>query len=76
MLKKDKPLPPLIPETSTECFQFMIRRWWLQNIICDHKYKIQKIEWKPASELLGTRDHYLETWQCEYCGRLWYRSHE
>lgn len=76
MFKKDKMMPPLVPETRTEYFQFWLRRWWLQNIICDHKYEIQKIELKPASELWGTREHYVETWKCEYCGRLYHRSYE
>ena len=76
MLKQDKLPLSLVPETRADYFRFVLHRLWMQNVICDHKYKIQKIEWEPASELWGTREHYLETWQCEYCGRLYRRSHE
>ena len=60
MLKKDKLPLSLVPETRADYFRFVLHRLWMQNVICDHKYRIQKIEWKPASELWGTREHYRQ----------------
>lgn len=54
MSKKDKLPLPLVPETRADYFRFVLHRLWMQNVICDHKYKIQKcLAENPVTLVMG-----------------------